>query len=536
MKKMKNIFIVIFSVFWLSAQSQVVIGTTGGGAADSSAILDVRSTTKGFLIPRMDQSHIDAIKNPAEGLMIYNTTTGQVHIREPNGVLKLGSAGIEYNNESLFKKTAQIDNMDDEANAVCATSDGGYLLVGETRININNSITSAAVFIKFTSGGKPDKNFGTNGITIVSGSSNDIIKAVTQTFDGGYVAAGYSSSVSPTSFCIIKLKSDGTLDNSFGTNGIVTIERSYSSYAYDVKQAHDSGYIVVGYTYNSSNHRDLFAAKLTKNGALDQNFNSGGTLTIGVAADNEYAYSVAVTGNDEYFITGYTNNGNNGGNDIIVIKLNSDGSFNAPFNGGKLVLGSNYSEKGYAVTTFGNGGCFLTGEYQYGLFFATLSGDVSRMGSKVYQNSNYWFTPLSAENISDTLFVVAGYAMRKSDYLTEAFIMELDSNLNFVSGFGNGGVVTFSVRDENRFRSVCRTSDNGFVAAGYTQTSGSDRDILLIKVNGVGKSCGSSSYFPMTYLPFGQTNTYWPATGSGGTTGTFSVNVTSQGTLTTICE
>ena len=45
-----------------------------GSTPDSSAILDVSSSNKGLLIPRMTETERDAISNPAVGLMIYNTT------------------------------------------------------------------------------------------------------------------------------------------------------------------------------------------------------------------------------------------------------------------------------------------------------------------------------------------------------------------------------------------------------------------------------------------------------------------------------
>ncbi len=46
-----------------------------GGAISASAALDVQSTTKGFLPPRMTTTQRDAIITPATGLQIYNTTT-----------------------------------------------------------------------------------------------------------------------------------------------------------------------------------------------------------------------------------------------------------------------------------------------------------------------------------------------------------------------------------------------------------------------------------------------------------------------------
>lgn len=52
-----------------------VIGTDSAGfAPDPSALLDVRSRTKGFLPPRMTTVQKNALPNPAEGLIVYDLT------------------------------------------------------------------------------------------------------------------------------------------------------------------------------------------------------------------------------------------------------------------------------------------------------------------------------------------------------------------------------------------------------------------------------------------------------------------------------
>jgi len=56
------------------AQNGVAINSLGN-APHSSAILDISSNNKGFLIPRMSTAERDLIINPAEGLQIYNTDT-----------------------------------------------------------------------------------------------------------------------------------------------------------------------------------------------------------------------------------------------------------------------------------------------------------------------------------------------------------------------------------------------------------------------------------------------------------------------------
>lgn len=52
----------------------------GGGTLDDSAIVELSSTTKGFLPPRMTTTQRNAISSPAAGLMIYNTTTNKLNV------------------------------------------------------------------------------------------------------------------------------------------------------------------------------------------------------------------------------------------------------------------------------------------------------------------------------------------------------------------------------------------------------------------------------------------------------------------------
>ncbi len=56
-----------------NAQAQNLAVNNDGSSADASAILDVKSTAKGMLIPRMTQTQRNAIATPATGLLIYQT-------------------------------------------------------------------------------------------------------------------------------------------------------------------------------------------------------------------------------------------------------------------------------------------------------------------------------------------------------------------------------------------------------------------------------------------------------------------------------
>ncbi len=81
MKRILTVMIAVLFAVQLNAQVGVGINETGTDP-DASAILDVTSTDKGVLLPRMTETQRNAITLPATGLMIFQTD---------------GTAGFYYN-------------------------------------------------------------------------------------------------------------------------------------------------------------------------------------------------------------------------------------------------------------------------------------------------------------------------------------------------------------------------------------------------------------------------------------------------------
>ena len=94
---MKQFFTLLAAVLLTAITSaQVGVGTT---TPDASSALDITSTTKGLLIPRMTETQRDAISSPATGLMIYQTD---------------GTAGFYYYNGSSWEgyySKAEVDTL-----------------------------------------------------------------------------------------------------------------------------------------------------------------------------------------------------------------------------------------------------------------------------------------------------------------------------------------------------------------------------------------------------------------------------------------
>ena len=67
------ILLMIVSLSYSSAQIGI---NTDGATPDSSAILDIASSDKGVLVPRMSTDARGAIDGPADGLLVYDIDTG----------------------------------------------------------------------------------------------------------------------------------------------------------------------------------------------------------------------------------------------------------------------------------------------------------------------------------------------------------------------------------------------------------------------------------------------------------------------------
>ena len=73
---------------------------------EETAALEVESTTKGFILPRMTETQREAITNPANGLMVFDTTTQLIYYYDlPSTSWKRLETALDFNLKSTFTTT-----------------------------------------------------------------------------------------------------------------------------------------------------------------------------------------------------------------------------------------------------------------------------------------------------------------------------------------------------------------------------------------------------------------------------------------------
>ncbi len=136
----------LFFLFWgmltVALNAQIGLGTS---APASSAQLEVNSTTKGVLFPRMTNTQMLAISAPAAGLQVFNTTANSMYVYNGSQWLSALNSIKTYANAGV---NVQLDNI-----IVQMTTSGNRSLVLKTASgSITYSGTSRNLYITTTSG------------------------------------------------------------------------------------------------------------------------------------------------------------------------------------------------------------------------------------------------------------------------------------------------------------------------------------------------------------------------------------------------
>jgi uncharacterized delta-60 repeat protein len=166
-------------------------------------------------------------------------------------------------------------------------------------------------------GGAIDSSFGSGGKVFTSIGTSDYLYALGVQGDGKIVAAGSINGGPNMAIVVLRYNSNGSLDNVFGTSGmVVTDVGSTNDIAYALIIQGD-GKIVVG---GDSGSRFLLM-RYNADGSLDTDFGADGVTTTVIGNFGCQAYALAIQTDGKYVLAGcYRPSGYNGTRDFVLAR------------------------------------------------------------------------------------------------------------------------------------------------------------------------------------------------------------------------
>ncbi len=234
--------------------------------------------------------------------------------------------------------------------AVLMQSDGKTVVAGTVAADFMNQDIALA---RYNADGSLDDSFGTGGMVVTDlGSSGDAASAIAIDAQGGILVAGqvitYSGRYSRhLDFALARYNSDGTLDANFGQGGFTRLDMgSKGADQASAIAVQSDGNIVVAGTGTVGGRQCFAIARYTPDGWLDYSFAGTGYTTTNFPAGASGAYGIALQSDGRIVLAGKVENWS----------LPPDAQGNSPTD---LAL-ARYNADGTLDSTFGNQGLVST--------------------------------------------------------------------------------------------------------------------------------------------------------------------------------
>lgn len=223
-------------------------------------------------------------------------------------------------------------------------------------------------FISNAQFGTLDGDFDADGILFIDvDGDSDVGRSITQDANGKILVSGYGIMGNNNFDWFVKrMLPDGSSDNTFGVNGIVTIDvNAGNDQCLDMIHQND-GKILLGGMTSGGTSADFTVVRLESNGTLDANFGNGGYAIVEISTAYDVIQDIALQPDGKILGVGQTTEGPDV--DIAVIRLNPDGSLDNTFSfDGMLITSVNEDDWGQAIQVMSDGKIVVAGSTEHGI-------------------------------------------------------------------------------------------------------------------------------------------------------------------------
>ena len=441
------------------------------GGNDDEEIVDTKVLSNGKILSLGSGSNASYYRNIA--IYKYNSN-GTIDTTFNNG---LGYITINEN-KNVTPYSMAIQN------------DGKIVVAGDKYIDGTNYWDM--IVWRFNSDGSLDTSFNGTGIVThhgaAGGSGDDTGRDIKITESGKILVVGDSASAvsNDRDLVIWKYNTDGTLDTSFDSDGIFTINSEDCSgcrdfgYRFDLDS--NNKIVIAGVRNNPGNEYGLILHRVNENGGLDTSFNSTGHKSfsfVGMQDSSTNPNRFKVLSNGKYLIVGETRrDGPTYDYDGLVVRVNPDSSFDTSFNstGYKYFDISTNSQKFHDFIIEPSGKNVLVGEVSNGQdMLITRLNDNGETDTTFGTNGILTYNNIGGGNVyeransiasKDNKYFIGGVSRGATTYL-DPFMLVLtntyqvknlsngmkafvgENEVTFGTGYGTYGSQTLRIEDSS---------------------------------------------------------------------------------------
>lgn len=347
----------------------------------------------------------------------------------------------------------------DVATAVVIQPDGKLVVVGRTNI-AGNTVFALA---RYNANGGLDPAFGTGGLVTTDFGSTDQAFAVALQGDGKIVTAGRRGS----DVIVARHNADGSQDTLFGSSGRVVTNFGVGA----TEQAlalvlQPDGKIAVAGRSTKNGNFDFALARYESNGAIDTTFGTAGLVTTDFGGSVDRAFAMALQPDGKLVVVGDADA------NFALARYNSNGSLDESFGaGGKVITSFGGTDQAAGVILQPDGKIVVAGQTDTGLSidFAVVRympdgsldgafGSGGRVTTNFLGNSDDLGSAVALQ--PDGKIVVGGSS--EDNFAVARYTPEgiLDST------FGSEGKVTTNLGGEDLLHALALQPDGAIVAVG----------------------------------------------------------------------
>jgi uncharacterized delta-60 repeat protein len=358
-----------------------------------------------------------------------------------------------------------------------------------------NFILSFLFFISFVSSfaqdGTLDNTFGVGGkLTVSIGLYNAQSNSIAIQADQKILLGGSAqNSLGTSNFALVRCNADGTLDNSFGTGGIQVTQLSGSSGgSKGALTIQNDGKILHG----GMSLLQLKLLRLNSDGSLDNSFGINGIATTDFTEiyNDEYN-AIVVLPNGKILMSGTGQESNADFPKSFLIQFNTDGTVDSSFGNGGKVFGSDYCE-GSSMKIQSDGKIVIVGSRSFNFFAERFNADGSidnsfGINGKVMTQVGTTGKANSMEIQNNGKIIVTGFAHVGTSSVSDFAIVRYNVDGSLDSSFGAGGKVFTSVGNSNSLCNSVRVDANGKILLSGIASGINFQDFAIVRYheNGV---------------------------------------------------